>query len=102
MQRGGALTLADGRPADALRLALAAGAAALMLPAALAHASPIEKPLPPLPVYGPRRVPTVTPPPNDELGSGFYIEANELIDDEQQHTVTAKGEVEARYQGRVL
>ena len=95
------MTLANRRAGDALAFGLAAGAALFALPAAPASASPMEKPLPPLPVYGATRV--VRPPlPDDELGTGFYLEANEVIDDEQHDTVSARGQVEARYRGRTL
>jgi len=85
-----------------LKLALLAGA--LALAPALAFASPREHPLPPLPVYGPSKTPPViTPPPDDGLtNGGFYIEANQLVDDETGHTVQAHGQVEARYNGRTL
>ncbi|HEY1427392.1 MAG TPA: LPS assembly protein LptD [Caulobacteraceae bacterium] len=85
-----------------LRPLLLAGAVALA--PALAFASPRENPLPPLPVYKARATPPViTPPPDDGLeNGGFYIEANELVDDETGHTVQAHGEVEARYNGRTL
>ena len=43
------------------------------------------------------------PPADDGLqGGAFYLEANTLIRDETNHTVTAEGQVEARYKGRVL
>jgi len=35
-------------------------------------------------------------------GGGFYLEADQLIEDDAQDRVTARGGVEARYQGRVL
>ncbi len=35
-------------------------------------------------------------------GGGFYLEADELIENDTDHTVIAKGSVEARYEGRVL
>jgi LPS-assembly protein len=41
--------------------------------------------------------------PDDGLaGGGFYLEADQLTDDEASNTVIAKGGVEARYEGRVL
>jgi len=41
--------------------------------------------------------------PDDGLsGGGFYIEADRLVDDDANDRVIAKGDVEARYQGRVL
>ncbi len=84
------------------RLALLAGAA--MLAPMAAHASPGESKLPPLPSLAPPPPPKPPPPPPDDglQDGGFYLEANELIDDEANHVVTAKGQVEARYSGRVL
>jgi LPS-assembly protein len=45
-----------------------------------------------------------SPPSADELLSdkAFYIEADTLIRDDQAHTWTARGSVEARYNGRTL
>jgi LPS-assembly protein len=85
-----------------LKAALLVGALALV--PALAWASPRENPLPPLPVYKHSTAPPViTPPPDDGLESGgFYIEANQLVDDETGHAVSAHGQVEARYNGRTL
>jgi len=85
-----------------IKAALLAGA--LALAPAVAFAIPRENPLPPLPVMNPHPVPRViTPPPDDGLESGgFYIEANQLVDDETGHTVQAHGQVEARYNGRTL
>ena len=84
------------------KAALLAGALALI--PAVALASPRENPLPPLPVYKHSTAPPViTPPPDDGLeNGGFYIEANELVDDEVGHTVSAHGQVEARYNARTL
>ncbi|HZZ88866.1 MAG TPA: LPS assembly protein LptD [Caulobacteraceae bacterium] len=85
--------------------ALFAGAvAALALAPQLAGASPREYPLPPLPHMGaPPPRPQPIPPPDDGLGqNGFYIESDELIDDEGSHTVSARGQVEARYRNRVV
>ena len=86
------------------RLRLFAGVMALALVPALAHASPRPSKLPPLPTLNPPpTTPTITPPPDDGLqNGGFYIEADELIDDDTTHVVTAKGQVEARYGGRTL
>jgi LPS-assembly protein len=86
------------------KLALFAGMAAISLAPALAHASPRETQLPPLPRMGaPLPKPTPLAQPDDGLnGGGFYLEANQLIDDETNHTVSAHGQVEARYQGRVV
>ncbi len=35
-------------------------------------------------------------------GGGFYLEADNVIQDDSQHTVTAAGHVEVRYKGRTL
>ena len=79
------------------------GAALVALAPVTAHASPREYPLPPVRQTRPL-IPVITPPPPDEglNGGGFYIEADELIQDDANHTVTAHGQVEARYQGRTL
>ena len=86
------------------KLAQFVGAAAIMLAPSLTHASPRENPLPPLPRMGaPLPRPTPIAMPDDGLnGGGFYLEANELVDDEANHSVSAHGQVEARYQGRVV
>jgi LPS-assembly protein len=42
-------------------------------------------------------------PADQALGEdGFYLEADTVIRDDEHHTVTAKGSVEARYKGKVL
>ena len=52
------------------------------------------------------RAPPPTPTPvgtNDALGQhGFYLEANSLTRDDKNNRWIARGQVEARYQGRVL
>jgi LPS-assembly protein len=53
------------------------------------------------------RVPNPAPlppgPADKALGTdGFYIEADTMIRDDEHHTLTAKGAVEARYNGKVL
>ena len=99
MARGGRLiTRVSGLAAHRVKLGLFAGAMAVVLAPALAHASPRELPLPPLPHLGaPLPKPTPLSIPDDGLnGGGFYLEANELVDDETNHTVTATGQVEAR------
>jgi LPS-assembly protein len=84
-------------------LALTASVLALAALPVLASASPREAPLPPLPTYAPKPATKPPPPPDDGLAdSGFYLEANELADDDANQKVTARGQVEARYQGRVL
>jgi LPS-assembly protein len=105
MAKGGRLiTRVGGLAAHRVKLGLFVGAMAVVLAPALAHASPRELPLPPLPRLGaPLPKPTPLSIPDDGLnGGGFYLEANELVDDETNHTVTATGQVEARYQGRIV
>jgi len=56
-------------------------------------------------VFGRSQAPAPLPPgPADQaLGSeGFYLEADVIIRDDEHHTVTAKGSVEGRYNGKVL
>jgi LPS-assembly protein len=85
------------------RRRLFAGAMALALAPAMAHASPRETKLPALPTFAPPKPATVAPPPDDGLqDGGFYIEADQLTDDDTTHIVTATGHVEARYGGRTL
>ena len=83
-------------------MALALAAAATLAPSP-SRASTHEGPLPSVVAQKPL-IATITPPaPDDGLaGGGFYIEADELIQNDANHTVTARGGVEARYQGRVL
>jgi len=51
-------------------------------------------------VHAPR---PVTTPPDDALGQhGFYMEADTVIDDDKAKIWTAEGNVEGRYQGRVI
>ncbi|HEX3915897.1 MAG TPA: LPS assembly protein LptD [Caulobacteraceae bacterium] len=85
-----------------LKLALLAGA--LVLVPTLALASPRETKLSTLPTLAPPPAPPkITPPPDDGLqDGGFYIEADQLTDDDTNHIVTATGQVEARYNGRTL
>lgn len=51
-------------------------------------------------------IPTVAAPPaqvQDGLGdAGYYLEADLLVRDDKAQTLTARGDVEARYQGRTL
>ncbi len=46
----------------------------------------------------------ITPPPADDglTGGGFYLEADQLTQDNASHHYTATGAVEARYNGRTL
>lgn len=83
---------------------LAVCAAALVAAAAApcAHAAPREKPLPNLTPPPASSNPAASAPDDGLSAGGFYIEANELIADDANHKVTARGQVEARYQGRVL
>lgn len=85
------------------RRRLFAGALALALTPAIAQASPRETKLPALPSFAPPKPVPVTPPPDDGLqDGGFYIEADQLTDDDTTHVVTASGHVEARYGGRTV
>jgi len=105
MTRGGCLvTRVSGSASLRGKLALFAGIAGICLAPTLVHASPRETQLAPLPHMGPLPPkPTPLPQPDDGLnGGGFYLEANELVDDETKHTISAHGQVEARYQGRVV
>ncbi len=94
------------------RCAAAAGLASLLCAGtALAQTDtdlPIRSKTTPTPLVQsdmPKPAPTPPPPPapDDGLGrDGFYLEADNLIRDDQAKTWTAQGQVEARYQGRVL
>lgn len=54
-------------------------------------------PTPPIPANAP------APTGQDALGeNGFYLESDELIDDRENQRWIAKGDVEARYQGRTI
>jgi LPS-assembly protein len=90
--------------AGSLKQALLAGALGLALLPVCGHASPREQALPPLPRLGaPPPRPQAIPAADDGLaGGGFYIEADQLTDDETTQMVTARGGVEARYNGRVV
>ena len=77
------------------RKGLFAGAA-LCLIAAAAHAKPLSA------MAAPPK-PPAAPAPDDGLGTnGFYLEADSLLQDQQNHHVLATGDVEARYKGRVI
>jgi LPS-assembly protein len=77
------------------RMRLLAGVAGLVLAASGAHAQQSLATVPPVPV--------VKAPPSDGLGTeGYYLESDVLIRDDKAHTMTAQGDVEARYQGRTL
>ena len=79
-----------------LRNGLLAGVAVglMLAPAAYAQIAAQRAPPPKL----------ITPPPGDDglAGGGFYLEADELTQDNVTHHVNAKGGVEARYNGRTL
>lgn len=87
----------------ALALAFAAEASAQS-----ATDLPVRVPGSPVPIptsEAPHPHPPPPPPPQapDGLGeNGFYLEADSLTRDDRANTWTAEGEVEARYQGRVV
>ena len=89
---------------------MAGGLAMLFATTALAQTTselPIRAPNNPIPVLPENlpHAPTPKPPPpaDDGLGqNGFYLEADNLIRDNKADSWTARGGVEARYQGRVL
>lgn len=85
-QRQGASRHARGR--------LLGGVAWLVLGVSTAHAqAPAPAPT----------APRVAPTPDDGLGTeGYYLESDLLIRDDKNETLTARGDVEARYQGRTL
>ncbi len=89
-----------GRPQAATsKLALLCGAAALILLAA--SGARAQTPAPAA-VEAPASAGSTAPADDGLRGGGFYLEADLLIDDDANHTVTARGAVEARYQGRVV
>ena len=60
---------------------------------------------PVLPSDAPRppRTPPTPPQPDDALGqNGFYLEADTLVRDDKNNVWTARGGVEARYQGHII
>src|SRR5438309_3618605 len=76
------------------RAVLLAGAAWLVL-AGAAHA---QQPLVTIPA-----APAPAPAADDGLGdTGYYLESDLLIRDDANQKMIARGEVEARYQGRTL
>ena len=98
MKEGRYLSRVGPRTARAGRLGLLVSVLAIGLAPGLAHA---EHPLPTHPPPKPAK--PATPPPDDGLAdTGFYLEANEVTEDQLHHTVVATGDVEARYQGRVV
>jgi LPS-assembly protein len=77
------------------RVRLLAGVAGLVLAASSAHAQQSLATVPPVPV--------VKAAPSDGLGTeGYYLESDLLVRDDKTHTLTATGDVEARYEGRTL
>ncbi len=81
---------------SACRVFLMGGAALLALACAgAAQAQQALATIPPTPV--------VKAAPSDGLGSeGYYLESDLLIRDDKNQVMTARGSVEARYQGRTL
>jgi len=73
-------------------------AAAWALLAAGQVSAQVNPPVPPPPPV------KIAPPPADDglAGGGFYLEADELISNQTDHRIEARGAVEARYKGRVL
>ena len=78
------------------RAGTVASVAAAMTIAFAAQAQTVPLVLTPPPVR-------TAPPPDDGLAGGvFYLEADQVIQNQTTQHVTAKGAVEARYRGRVL
>ncbi|PTS90915.1 LPS-assembly protein LptD, partial [Caulobacter sp. HMWF009] len=76
------------------RMRLLGSVAGLVLAATAAHAQSLAG-VPP--------VPKVAPAPDDGLGmDGYYLESDLLIRDDKSEVLTARGDVEVRYQGRTL
>ena len=76
------------------RARLLGGVAMLVLVASAAHAQSLAQ----VP-----RTPAVAAAPADGLGTdGYYLESDLLIRDDKTQTLTARGDVEARYEGRTL
>lgn len=81
---------------SACRVVLMGGAALMAL--ASAGAASAQQSLASIPP-----VPVVSAPPSDGLGQdGYYLESDLLIRDDKNQVMTARGSVEARYQGRTL
>jgi LPS-assembly protein len=63
----------------------------------------VARPILPEDLPKPPSPPPAPPPGDDGLGSnGFYLEADNLIRDDKNNVWTARGQVEARYQGHVI
>ncbi|MGI8840577.1 MAG: LPS-assembly protein LptD [Caulobacteraceae bacterium] len=87
------------RPAAALaRAGCAVGVAALAGLAGVASAQSMG----PAAIATPPAAPVAAPPDDGLKGGGFYLEADQLVQDDAKHLFTAQGSVEARYKGRVL
>ena len=85
------MTKASRSAQTASRARLLAGAAALGLAVVAA------------PALAQTTAPMSTAPIAEGLQPGaFYLEANEVVANDQEKTVTARGDVEVRYQGRTL
>ncbi|HVY35338.1 MAG TPA: LPS-assembly protein LptD [Caulobacteraceae bacterium] len=85
--------------------ALALSCAALSPSRARAQSLPLSEPSPPTAAVLAARAQGApsAPSADDLLGqSSFYLEADTLIRDDKAHTWTARGSVEARYNGRTL
>jgi LPS-assembly protein len=90
------------------KIGLLAGAAGAVVAGGLAHAE--SRPVSQITVSASpgyaaaKAAANPAPPPADDglAGGGFYLEADELTQDDINHIVTARGGVEARYNGRVL
>ncbi len=105
VRRAWIMAAKPGLLAGAAVLALSAGTAAAQTIGAL----PVHVRGNPTPVLPLNITPAAPPPPvpsaqtDDGLhDQGFYLEADELIRDDKANRWTAKGHVEARYQGRTL
>ena len=80
-----------------MRAALLGGAATLALLSSQAQAAQSHLPA------APKRAPSPAMVGDDGLGhDNVYLEADEIVRDDKNQTVVAKGAVEARYQGRTL
>jgi LPS-assembly protein len=84
------------------RMMLLCGVAVGVLAASSALADPVSAVRLPI---GAATVPTVATSVTDDDGlgeNGFYLEANTIIRDDNAKIITARGDVEARYQGRTI
>ena len=86
------------------RMMLLCGVAVGVLAASSALADPVSAVRLPI-AAGAATVPTVATAVTDDDGlgeNGFYLEANTIIRDDNAKIITARGDVEARYQGRTI